>query len=244
MQCGRPGRVPQLSFALSLGLGTFLAACTGVVGEGTGPGSGDSPNNNAGSAGTGGSIQNPGTCAAGVEPHRPPQRVVLLSELEKINAIRDLLGAEALPADANLPTDLGRTLDLDLVNQVSSSSLDAHDKLTTAVGKNVKTRAASLTQCAAGVAPDACAKQYAAKLAERAFRRPVAEEELTDLMAAYQAGAAISHDDGIATLTEAIFFAPSAMYRRELGTPNGQVAALTSWEMADQLSHLLYSSVP
>lgn len=244
MQCGRPRRVPQLSFVLSLGLGTFLAACTGTVGEGTGPGKDDSPNNNAGTAGTGGSIQNPGTCAPGVEPHRPPQRVVLLSELEKINAIRDLLGAEALPAEG-LPTDLGRTLDLDLVNQVSASSLDAHDKLITSVGKNVKTRAAGLTQCAAGVAPDACAKQYAAKLAERAYRRTVTEEELTDLMVAYQAGAAISHDDGIATLTEAIFFSPSAMYRRELGgTPNGQVVTLTSWEMADQLAHLLYSSVP
>jgi hypothetical protein len=245
MQCGRPRRVPQLSFALCLGLGTFLAACTGIVGEEAAPGKDGSPNNPGGMAGTGGSIAKPETCAAGVEPHRPPQRVVLLSELEKINAIRDLLGQEALPADASLPTDLGRTLDLDLVNQVSSSSLDAHDKLITAVGKTVKTRAASLTQCAAGVAPDACAKQYAAKLAERAFRRPVTEEELTELMAAYQAGAAISHDDGIATLTEAIFFAPSAMYRRELGgTPNGQVTALTSWEMADQLAHLLYSSVP
>jgi hypothetical protein len=245
MQCGRPRRVPQLPFALSLGFGTFLAACTGVVGEGTAPGKDGSPNNpGGGSAGTGGSIPNPGTCQPGTEPHRPPQRVVLLSELEKINGIRDLLGAEALAAEANLPTDLGRNLDLDLVNQVSASSLDAHDKLITAVGKNAKTRAASLTQCAAGVAPEACAKQYAAKLAERAFRRPVAEDELAELMAAYQAGAAISHDDGIATLTEAIFFAPSAMYRRELGTPNGQVAALTSWEMADQLSHLLYSSVP
>jgi hypothetical protein len=154
------------------------------------------------------------------------------------------LGPEALPADAALPTDRGRTLDLDLVNQVSAKSLDAHDKLIVGVGKNVKTRAAALTQCAAGTAPEACAKQYAARLAERAFRRPVSEEELTDLMVAYQAGAAISPDDGIATLTEAILFAPSAMYRRELGTPNGAVATLTSWEMADQLSHLLYSSVP
>jgi hypothetical protein len=72
----------------------------------------------------------------------------------------------------------------------------------------------------------------------------VPEAELTELMAAYQAGAAISHEDGIATLTQAILFAPSAMYRRELGTPNGQVATLGSWEMADQLSHFLFSSVP
>jgi len=171
--------------------------------------------------------------------------VLLVSELEQINAMRDLLGAEAVPADPSLPTDRGRTLDLDLVNQVSAKSLDTYDGLVTAVGKNVKTRAASLTQCAAGMAADACAKQYAAKLAERAFRRTVTEEELTDLMAAYQAGAAISADDGIATLTEAILFAPSSMYRRELGgTPNGQVATLNSWEMADQLSHFLYSSIP
>ena len=123
--------------------------------------------------------------------------------------------------------------------------MDAHDKLITSVGQNVKTRAAAVTQCAAGTANNACARQYAAKLAERAFRRPVPENELTELMVAYEAGAAISHDDGIATLTQAILFAPSAMYRRELGgTPNGQVATLNSWEMADQLAHFLFSSVP
>lgn len=222
----------------------FLPACTGVVGEGGEAASGGSSNSGPG-PGTGGGVANPATCQPGTEPHRPPQRVVLVSELEQINGIRDLLGAEAVPADPSLPTDRGRTLDLDLVNQVSSKSLDAHDTLITAVAKNVKTRAASLTQCAAGTANDVCAKQYAAKLAERAFRRPVAEDELTELMAAYQAGAAISHDDGIATLTQAILFAPSAMYRRELGgTPNGTVATLNSWEMADQLAHFLYTSVP
>jgi Protein of unknown function (DUF1592)/Protein of unknown function (DUF1588)/Protein of unknown function (DUF1595)/Protein of unknown function (DUF1585) len=232
----------------------FLVACTGMIdgttsgnGVSNSPGSNSPGSNNPGSnnPGSGGGVANPATCQAGTEPHRPPQRVVLLSELEQVNAVRDLLGAEAVAADPGLPTDRGRTLDLDLVNQVSAKSLDTYDGLVTAAGQNVKTRAASLTQCAAGTAADACAKQYAAKLAERAFRRPVADDELTELMAAYQAGAAISPDDGIATLTEAILFAPSAMYRRELGgTPNGQVATLTSWEMADQLSHFLYSSIP
>jgi hypothetical protein len=225
-----------------------LPACASTPGEGTASTGGSSAGGSQGTAGTAGasgSIANPSTCQAGTQPHRPPQRVLLVSELEQINAMRDLLGAEAVPADPSLPTDRGRTLDLDLVNQVSAKSLDGYDSLVTSVGKNVKTRAASLTQCAAGMAADACAKQYAAKLAERAFRRPVTEEELTDLMAAYQAGAAISPDDGIATLTEAILFAPSSMYRRELGgAPNGQVATLNSWEMADQLSHFLYSSIP
>jgi hypothetical protein len=220
----------------------LLTACTGVVGDKTTPASGGS--GNLGTAGAGGGIANPATCQ-GTEPHRAPRRVVLLSELEQVNAIRDLLGPEAVPAGPGVPTDTGRTLDLDLVNQVSASSLDAYDKRVTAVGQNVKTRAAALTQCAAGTAPDACARQYAARLAERAFRRPVPEAELTELMAAYQAGAAISHDDGIATLTQAILFAPSMMYRRELGgAPSGQVATLSSWEMADQLSHFLYSSIP
>jgi len=212
----------------------------GASGANTGgtPGIGGTP-------AAGGGIANPATCQPGTEPHRPPQRVVLVSELEQINSLRDLLGADAVPADPSLPTDRGRTLDLDLVNQVSTKSLDAHDTLITAVAKNVKTRTASVTQCAAGTAADACARQYAAKLAERAFRRPVPEDELNELMAAYQAGAAISPDDGIATLTQAILFAPSAMYRRELGgTPNGTVAKLNSWEMADQLSHFLYSSIP
>jgi hypothetical protein len=248
MQFHRPRRVAQLSRVLSLGFGVFLPACTGTVGDGSPPTNGSNTGGSQGTGGTpgaGGGIANPTTCPPGTEPHRPPQRVVLVSELEQINSIRDLLGAEAVPADPSLPTDRGRTLDLDLVNQVSTKSLDTHDTLVTAVARNVKTRAASLTQCAAGTTADACARQYAAKLAERAFRRPVSEDELTELMAAYQAGAAISPDDGIATLTQAILFAPSAMYRRELGgAPNGQVATLSSWEMADQLSHFLYSSIP
>ena len=123
--------------------------------------------------------------------------------------------------------------------------MDTHYNLVTAVGANVKTRAAALTKCATGMTQVDCAKQFARKLAERAFRRLVPDDELTDLMAAYTAGAAISHEDGIATLTQAILLAPSAMYRRELGgTPNGDVAALNSWEIADELSYFLYGSIP
>ena len=46
-----------------------------------------------------------------------------------------------------------------------------------------------------------CAKQFARKLADE-LRRLVPDDELTELMAAYTAGAAISHEDGIATLTK------------------------------------------
>jgi len=117
----------------------------GASGANTGgtPGIGGTP-------AAGGGIANPATCQPGTEPHRPPQRVVLVSELEQINSLRDLLGADAVPADPSLPTDRGRTLDLDLVNQVSTKSLDAHDTLITAVAKNVKTRTASVTQCRRG----------------------------------------------------------------------------------------------
>ena len=64
MQFGRPRRVAQLSLPLSLGVGMFLAGCTGTVGNGAAPGAGGSsnpgPNNNAGTnAGTGGGVAEP-----------------------------------------------------------------------------------------------------------------------------------------------------------------------------------------
>ena len=92
-----------------------------------------------------------------------------MSELEQINGIRDLLGAEAIPADPSLPTDRSRTLDLDLVNQVSTKSMDTHYNLITAVGANVKTRAAALTKCATGMAQVDCAKQFAASWPNERF---------------------------------------------------------------------------
>jgi hypothetical protein len=64
-------------------------------------------------------------------------------------------------------------------------------------------------------------------------------------MNVYQAGAATSHDEGMKWMVEAITFAPSAMYTREVGKPSSdKEVTLTSWEVADLLGLFFLESIP
>jgi Protein of unknown function (DUF1592)/Protein of unknown function (DUF1595) len=192
-----------------------------------------------------------------------PQRVVLTSELAYANAIRDLLGDGALGSATFIPTEQSRTLDSDYVNQIDAKSLSTRYGYVTSAGEHVAVDAASVTRCAPGQSDSDCARSFAEAFAERAFRRPVESTELDDLMGIYQAGAAAvgvdagaagvdagaavtSHAEGIKMLTEAVLFAPSAMYRREIGGPAapGKTAPLTSSEVADQLAAFFLDSTP
>ncbi len=81
-------------------------------------------------------------------------------------------------------------------------------------------------------------------LAERAFRRPVTETDLTSLMAFYDAGAREGgFEHGVRDALSAILASPHFLYRAEGGQDGGTVA-LTDLELASRFSFFLWGSVP
>jgi hypothetical protein len=103
-------------------------------------------------------------------------------------------------------------------------------------------------------ATEGCARQFAASLAERAYRRPLdateaaeLDQELTDLL-----GTGAPIDEAARFAVYAILIAPEFLYRTELGDPGAAAAAgaapdgvpLTSYETASLLSFMTQGGPP
>jgi mono/diheme cytochrome c family protein len=94
----------------------------------------------------------------------------------------------------------------------------------------------------------ACARQILGKLMRKAYRRPVNDTDVADLMPFYEAGKAErSFDLGIQKAIERLLVSPQFLYRIE--QPKNNVAAGTAYpvtdlELASRLSFFLWSSVP
>ncbi|HEX6995237.1 MAG TPA: DUF1592 domain-containing protein [Gammaproteobacteria bacterium] len=89
-----------------------------------------------------------------------------------------------------------------------------------------------------------CALDIVANLAERAFRRPVTDEDLDGLMAFYDAGFREGgFERGVREALSAILVSPHFLYRAEAGRGDDLVA-LDDFELASRLSFFLWSSLP
>ena len=92
----------------------------------------------------------------------------------------------------------------------------------------------------------ACAEQIITNLAERAFRRPLTEQDRSELLAFYQRSRASSADfeAGVRDAVSAILVSPHFIYRAETGNEADTAVALNDFELASRLSFFLWSSVP
>ncbi len=90
----------------------------------------------------------------------------------------------------------------------------------------------------------------ALRLAERAWRRPLAQTEQQRLRAFYAAlrEKGLGHSQAIRALLTRIFLAPAFLYRIEPtageGAAIGDIVPHSNWELANRLSYFLWSSVP
>ena len=90
-----------------------------------------------------------------------------------------------------------------------------------------------------------CAQKIVANLARRAFRRPVATDDLTPLMAFYKSGSAKGgFEGGVRDALSAILASPHFLYRAEAANATGGIRTLSDLELASRLSFFLWSSIP
>jgi hypothetical protein len=103
-------------------------------------------------------------------------------------------------------------------------------------------------QGASAAEETACAKQILLKLERRAYRRPVKDADLQDVMPFYEAGRKEgSFDRGIEQAVERLLVSPQFLFRIEHDPPGiapGTPYRLTDLELASRLSFFLWSSIP
>ena len=93
-----------------------------------------------------------------------------------------------------------------------------------------------------------CAGKIIGTLAKRAYRRPLREGELDNLLRAYDSGRAGStFDNGIRAALTRVLASPDFLYRPEpapAGVGPGEIYTLTDLQLASRLSFFLWSSLP
>jgi hypothetical protein len=99
-----------------------------------------------------------------------------------------------------------------------------------------------------GADPTLCAEEIITTLAARAYRRPVDELDLGELLTYYREGVnAGGFEEGIRSAVTGILASPYFLYRAERvpnGFAAGEIYAISDLELASRLSFFLWNSIP
>ncbi len=226
-----------------------VAGCQGQIGTATqggppGAGSGSTAGSgNVASSGAGGPV--PCNMAASFAP----PRLWRINDQQYGNVVRDVFGANiTVPPDISASLSVGteepwREATLTISNMVAQNYMNsAHTTALSAVAN-----LPALLSCAT---PDAtCVQNFIKSKVARAFRRPVADTEVQDMLALYQLGAADGPSVGARVLLEYVLQAPSFLWRTELAganpaNPSAAPQPLGPFELAETLGFLFVDSAP
>ena len=199
-----------------------------------------------------------GTCTNGACVSTPGGTVLLPPSIRRMTnaeydaSVQALLGTTKTPS-TTFPPDArqlaGYTLnDAQRIDPVMAKALDDAALVLVAEARTAN-KLLVPAGCASPTATNAesCATMYINDFGAKAFRRPVASSETTDLMAVYRIGAASpgTYAEGIDLVTRAILQAPGFLYLTALGAPGSTgTITLTPQELATNLSYLVAGGPP
>lgn len=84
------------------------------------------------------------------------------------------------------------------------------------------------------------------EFADRAYRRPLTEDEKSQLRGLYRQlrDEGLGHEEAIRLMLARVLVAPAFLYRAENAAPVKQAGPVTDYELANRLSYFLWSSMP
>jgi hypothetical protein len=202
----------------------------------------------AGAAGTGGV---PSDCASAPpgDPGAPYSRRLTRTEYD--NTVRELLRDTTAPANAfpaevltfNAGTDYFGFDNDPSVQSVPELLADGYFAAADALATTAVQDLSTLVPCSAR--DRACGEQFVRSFGEKAFRRPLAADEVTRFMAPFDVGMTTDFASGIRLVVTAMLQSAPFLYRIEQGgAADGVWLKPTSWEMASRLSYFLWQSMP
>lgn len=188
---------------------------------------------------------------------KDPGRVTIrrLNRAEYNNTIRDLLGVAVRPADDFPSDDVGYGFDnigdvLAMPPILLEKYLAAAEKVVQHAWQNEAARKRLLVLPLDEKNKQQAARQILRTFADRAWRRPITEDELKRLVRfvelAEKNGDKV--DAGIRTAMQAVLVSPHFLFRVELDPKpkedDGKPHPISDWELASRLSYFLWSSMP
>jgi Protein of unknown function (DUF1592)/Protein of unknown function (DUF1588)/Protein of unknown function (DUF1585)/Protein of unknown function (DUF1595)/Protein of unknown function (DUF1587) len=219
-----------------------LAACTGTVGQPSGPSSAAGSDSEAGSGVPGAS-----SGALGCEvPTLGATPLARLTRTQYAESVKALLGVDAdvsqLAEDEKIGAFAGNA-----AAPVSELLVEQYAQVAESVAASAKSRLASLVDCeVASAGAAACASRFITEVGQRVYRRPLDAAELDAYRALYDSFGATDHSDGLRVVAQTMLQSPSFLYHVELtpGDARGKVAPLDAFELASRLSFFLVGATP
>ncbi|WP_239470460.1 DUF1592 domain-containing protein [Archangium violaceum] len=177
-----------------------------------------------------------------------PTRVRRLTRAEYDNTASAVLGRPVTVGQSFAAEDTVLGFSTHDKLQVSALLLDQVDTAAAALARQAVEDLSTLHTCKSGQAEQDCARDLIAAVGARAFRRPLTDEERSDLLALYTAGRdGGTFRDGVELVLQGMFSSASFLYRGELGPTGaspGAVVELTPHEVASALSYLVTAGPP
>ena len=221
------------------GLGTPPGSTSSV-----GSGSGGSPGGVSSTPGgaTGGTGV-PGATACTEGTPLAPARVWMLTDEQYVHVVKDVLGVALAGNDAQItaPTSTsGNYTNESEAFKVDTAAAQGYQRAAIKIASMAKPCGASVTA--------ACVEQFVREQVARAWRRPLAENEIAGLLKIYNDYATVDGaDSALSLVVQAVLQSPSFIYRRELGVnaaTSTAPVAMNAHERASALSFLLLNSIP
>lgn len=172
-----------------------------------------------------------------------PRQIRRLSPVQYARTVQAIFNDPSVPHEdvLSLPSVLGFHVDADaaVVRDLDGELLMnyAESVAEWAVTNNKLSQFTSCTQQQAQ-----CQSEFVTKLGEKAHREPLAQTTV-DAYVSLFAGES-TFEDGARAVIAAVLQSPYTLYRRELGTQQGNEYVLTPFEVASQLSYLITDAPP
>jgi hypothetical protein len=171
-----------------------------------------------------------------------------LTHREYNNTVRDLLGTSAKPADG-FASD--RNTDFAFARAGIVSTLEAELLMDAAELLASEADLSKWLGCSVQAPSADCIDDFIFDFATAAYRRPATDEETTRLAALYAEVTdepALTAEQGLRVIVQAVLQSPAFLYHWELGaeapTADGTTAALNGYELASRLSYLVWAAPP
>lgn len=217
-------------------LGLSVMACDGVIGD-------------TGTLGVRGEERQSlctGTPSVAASPMRR------LSNTEYRFTVADLLGMPELAArvTADFVEDtesLGYRNAAEFLNISSDTARQYSDAADVLSVEAVASRWNDLVRCNSGEAERDCARRFITSFGERAYRRPLTQAEVSEVLTkSYDAARSGGYDfrSGIEWVIFGVLQSPQFLHRVELVRSDGQAVRVGGYEMASRLSYLIWGSMP
>jgi hypothetical protein len=164
------------------------------------------------------------------------------------NTIRDLLGIEGNPAAAFSADERVGPFKSNVAAPIGDLQAEQYMAAAEALGYEAVSDLNALLPCDPTAGEDACAGQFIAEFAPRAYRRPITDAEAASLLEVYNEGKTeADFTNGIRLVVQGVLQSPYFLYHVEFGTgegSDGSIVTLTEHELASRLSYFLWDTMP